>query len=105
MRAGVGEAHLQSAITCEFSQNLRTMIGNCCAPTYCGTMLNHQVEKCVDRVQPAALHSNLPERLADYRGVRTGNDLGVEEVAMPSPGSVLAVVILAELAPIALVSH
>src|ERR1700722_1519501 len=103
MRAGVGEADLQSRVARKLLQHLRAMIGNRCAPTYCGPVLEHQIEERVHRVQPAALQAYLPERLADHRRVRAGDDLSVEEVTMPGPGRVLGVVVLPEPAPVGLV--
>ena len=42
-------------------------------------MLDNQVEECVDGVQPAAVNSDLPERLSDHRRIGAFDNFGVEE--------------------------
>jgi tRNA U34 5-carboxymethylaminomethyl modifying GTPase MnmE/TrmE len=49
-------------------------------------------------VQSAAVHTDLPEGLSDHRFVRAGDDLGIEEVAVPDPNTESRVVVLAEAA-------
>ena len=67
-------------------------------------LLDHE-DRAADRVLAAPLDADLAERLADHRRVRAGDDLGVEEVAVPHPHPKFALVLLAELASIRLVTQ
>lgn len=67
-------------------------------------MLEYEIEERVDGVHTATVPADLAERLADHGFVRTGDDLGVEEVAVPHPHAELVVVVLAELPAIGLVA-
>ena len=70
-----------------------------------GAVLEDEVEERVDRVLTTALDADLAERLPDHRGVGAGDDVGVEEVAVPDPRSVLALVVLAEGGAVGRVAH
>ena len=94
--AGVGEAHLHVRALRHLPQHLRAVVGDGGEPAHRGAVLEHDVEEGVDRVQAAALEADLAEGLADQRLVGAGDDLGVEEVAVPDPGAVLGLVVLAE---------
>ena len=66
-------------------------------------MLEDQIQEGIHRMQAAAFHADLAERLPDHRGVRTVDDLGVEEVPVPHPHTELRLVVLAEPPPVLLV--
>ena len=105
VRARIGEAHLDARLTGQLLEHLGAVVGDRGAPPQRGAVLDDQVEECVDGVQPAAVNTDLPERLSDHRWIGAFDDLGVEEVAVPHPQPVLAVVVLAEPPPVVLVAH
>ena len=105
MSTGIGEAELDAGILRELPEHLGTMIGNSGAPADGGAVFEHQIKERVDRVQAPAVHTDLAERLADDRGIRAGNDLGIEKVSVPDSYTKRALVLLAEPATVLLVAQ
>ena len=66
--------------------------------------LEHQIEERIDGMEPP-LVADLTERFADDRGVGARDDVGVVEVALPHSQAECAFIVLAEPAPVGLVTH
>src|SRR4051812_16329069 len=105
VRACVREAHLHPGFSSELLENFGPVVRNGGVPTDVRTVLENEVEECVDGMQPAAFRADVPEGLPDDGGVWAVGDDGVEEVSVPRLDAELLVVVLAEPAAVGLVAH
>ncbi|SGO30774.1 Uncharacterised protein [Mycobacterium tuberculosis] len=96
VRAGVGEAHVDTRFGGQLVQLVGPVIGDDGGPSDIALPVVHQhIEERVQRVQPA-LVGYCPETLTDQRLIRAFDDHGVVEVPMPQRRSELDAI---ELAP------
>ena len=103
--ARVGESHLDTGLAGHLPEHLGAVIGNGRAPAQFAAMLEDEIEEGVHRVNPAALHTNLPEGLADHRRIRTFDDERVEEVAMPHADTEFRLVVVTEATSVLLIAQ